>query len=100
MTPKKTACSLKLAKLRFILGNASESEATVEFGSTSYTAKPGCGAESPKDAVSATVDPGKYDVTIRVLGEDPHKESVDIKAGTTWGIIINPMRGYAIIQLY
>ena len=90
----------KKGKAHFVFGNASENEATVDFGKKSYTAKAGQGGKSPKDAINESIEPGEYDVTIKLPDEDPQTESITVKAGTAWGVIISPDGGYSVLQLY
>lgn len=87
-------------KARLILGNASADAVTVEMGEKSYSVKSGVGARDIKEAMRDAIEPGEYTVTIRIPGEDPQQETIEMKRGTSWGLVVLPTGGYTLKQLY
>ena len=77
-------------KGKLILGNASDHDVVITIGKTDYPVKAGVGAEDPTKAIKYDVPPGKYSITIKVPGESPQQESLQIETGTTWGVIVTP----------
>lgn len=87
-------------KGRLVLGNASDVAVVFTVGATNYPLKAGQGGKDQKDALNYSLAPGKYTVTLKVPGQAPETEKIDLTAGTTWGIIALPGGGCLPVQLY
>lgn len=87
-------------KGRIVLGNASTEAVVIAIGKKEYSLKAGQGEADPKDALNYSVAPGKYTLTIKFPGKPPQKETLEISAGTTWGLFVVPTGEYLTNQLY
>lgn len=87
-------------KARLILGNAHTKDIVIAIGESDYPVESGRGAKDPKTAINYTIPPGKYTFTIKIPGEAPQTETLDIAAGTAWGVLGLPTGGYFAQQLY
>jgi hypothetical protein len=62
--------------------------------------KAGRGGKDIKQALNYAVGPGKYSVVIKVPGQPPKTEQVNITEGSTWAIIALPTGGYLPMRMY
>jgi hypothetical protein len=87
-------------KARLVMGNAHSRNVVITIGKQDYPLRAGQGAEDPKTTLNYSVAPGKYDLIIKIPGEAPQSERLDITAGTTWGVVTLPTGGYMASRLY
>lgn len=87
-------------KARLILGNAHTRPVVITIVKRDYTLRPGQGGRDLKTALNYSVVAGKYPLTIKIPGEKPQSEEIDIVEGTAWGVIALPTGGYFAEQLY
>ncbi|MBI3469280.1 MAG: hypothetical protein HY000_40265 [Planctomycetes bacterium] len=87
-------------KARLVMGNAHSRDVVIAIGKQDYPLKAGRGAQDPKTALNYSIAPGKYVVTIKIPGEAPQTETLEIGADTAWGVIALPTGGYMASQLY
>lgn len=77
-------------KGRLVMANAHDQAVTITIGKKKYPLKAGQGMDDPKKALNYTVAPAKYTLSIKVAGQPAKTETVDITAGTTWGVVVLP----------
>jgi hypothetical protein len=87
-------------KGRIVLVNGHTQEVVIMIGKQRYPLKAGQGTTNPKSALNYTVAPGKYDLQIIPTGQAAKAESLEIAAGTTWGVIVLPGGDYLFNRLY
>jgi len=87
-------------KGRLFLANGHSVAVVFTIGKTDYPLKAGQGAKSPEQALNYSVSPGAYKVTVKIPGQTPKTERVEITAGSTWGIIVLPTGGYLPMRMY
>ncbi len=87
-------------KGRIVLINGHTQDAVIVIGKQRYPLKAGQGTTNLKSAVNYSVAPGKYDLQIIGSGQAPRGESLEIPAGTTWGVIVLPVGDYLFNRLY
>jgi hypothetical protein len=87
-------------KGRIVLANAHNVEVVFTIGTTDYPMKAGRGGKDIKQALNYAVGPGKYSVVIKVPGQPPKTEQVNITEGSTWAIIALPTGGYLPMRMY
>ncbi len=90
----------KPRQARLVLANAHSSPVVYTIGKTDYKLKPGQGADDPKTALNYSLSPGTYTISIKIPGEQPQTERLQLTADTTWGIIALPTGGYMPMQMY
>ena len=87
-------------KGRIVLVNGHTQDVVIMIGKQRYPLKAGQGTTNPKSALNYSVAPGKYDLQIIPAGQAPQAESLEIPAGTTWGVIVLPGGDYLFNRLY
>lgn len=87
-------------KGRLILANAHRVGVAFTIGNTDYPLRAGQGSKDFKTALNYSVGPGKYTIIIKIPGQRPKTEVVNISAGSTWAIIALPTGGHLPTQLY
>lgn len=87
-------------KGRIVLINGHTQDVVIMIGKQRYPLKAGQGTTNPKSALNYSVAPGKYDLQIIPAGQAPQAESLEIPAGTTWGVIVLPGGDYLFNRLY
>jgi len=87
-------------KARLILANALTVGVVYTIGRTDYPLRPGQGAKDYKQALNYSLAPGAYTVIVKIPGQRPQSEQLNLAEGTTWGIIATPTGGYLPLQLY
>lgn len=87
-------------KGRLVLANASTENIVIAIGKKDYPLKAGQGEANPKEALNYSVAPGKYKLTIKFPGKPPQTETVEIKAGTSWGVFAMPTGEAFIAPVY
>jgi len=87
-------------KGRLVLGNAHNVGVLYTIGKTDYPLKPGQGAKDFKQALNYSVAPATFTVVIKIPGQQPQSERIELTAGSTWAIIALPTGGYMPMQLY
>lgn len=87
-------------KARLVMANGHSRNVVITIGKQDYPLRAGQGAQDPKTALNYSIAPAKYVVTIKIPGEAPQTETLDIAAGTAWGVIALPTGGYMASQLY
>jgi len=87
-------------KGRIVLVNGHTQDVVIMIGKQRYPLKAGQGTTNPKSALNYSVAPGKYDLQIIPAGEAPKAESLEIPAGTTWGVMVLPGGDYLFNRLY
>ena len=87
-------------KGRIVLVNGHTQEVVIMIGKQRYPLKAGQAATNPKSALNYTVAPGKYELQIVPAGQAAKAESLEIAAGTTWGVIVLPDGDYLFSRLY
>ena len=87
-------------KGRIVLVNGHAQDVVIMIGKQRYPLKAGQGTTNPKSALNYTVAPGKYDLQVIASGQAPKAESLEIPAGTTWGVIVLPGGDYLFNRLY
>jgi hypothetical protein len=70
------------------------------IGKQRYPLKAGQGTTNPKAALNYSVAPGKYELQIIASGQAPKVESLEVNAGTTWGVLTLPGGDYLFNRLY
>jgi hypothetical protein len=87
-------------KGRLIIANAHNVPVVFTIGKTDYPMKAGAGAENFKDALNYSVSPGKYTIIIKIPGQRPKTERIEITEGSSWAVVAVPTGGYLSMQLY
>ena len=87
-------------KARMIMGNAHAEDVVISIGKNNYTVKAGQGAKDPAEGLNFSISPGTYTVTIKIPGEKPQTEKLEIAAGTAWGVIALPTGAYIADQIF
>lgn len=87
-------------KGRVILGNANNVPVVFTIGNASYSVKAGQGAKDYQQAVKQSLAPGTYTAVMKVQGQSPQSETIELAEGSTWGIIALPRGGCLPVQLY
>ena len=87
-------------KGRLIMANAHTVPVVFTIGKSNYSLNAGAGAENLKGARNYSVGPGKYIIHIKIPGQPQKTETIQIAAGTAWGVIAVPTGGYLAMQLY
>jgi len=87
-------------KARIVMANGHTRDVVIAIGKQDYPLKAGRGAQDPKTALNYSIAPGAYVITIKIPGEAPQTETLNITAGTTWGVLALPTGGYMASQLY
>jgi hypothetical protein len=77
-------------KFKLFIGNASESDVTVEVAGKSYSLKAGEGSEDPKQARKIDLAPGRHRITVKEKGGASDSEEIEGASGTAWGAIALP----------
>ncbi|MFO0428955.1 MAG: hypothetical protein ACK526_20485 [Planctomyces sp.] len=77
-------------KFKLFIGNASESDVTVEVAGKSYNLKAGEGSEDPKQARKIDLAPGRHRMTVKEKGGASDSEEIEGASGTAWGAIVLP----------
>lgn len=87
-------------KAKLILGNAHTQNVVITIGTYDYQLRAGEGGSDPKSAKNFTVAPGKYTFTLKIPGQAPETETIEISADGAWGILALPTGGFVADQLY
>ena len=87
-------------KGRIVLGNASDVAVAFTIGTASFALKAHQGEKDHKQAANQSLAPGAYNVILKVAGQQPQTEKIELAAGTTWGLIALPGGGCLSVQLY
>jgi hypothetical protein len=87
-------------KGRIVLVNGHSQDVVIMIGKQRYPLKAGQGTTDPKTALNYTVAPGKYELQIIAPGQAPKAESLEVAAGTTWGMFTLPGGDYLFNRLY
>jgi hypothetical protein len=87
-------------KGRVILGNANNVPVVFTIGNANYSLKAGQGAKDYQQAVKQSLAPGTYTAVVKVQGQAPQSETIELAEGATWGIIALPRAGCLPVQLY
>ena len=95
---EKSGLMPKPDKVTVLIGNASETDASVKVAGATLKASAGIGVKGP-DGPKVEVAPGKQTVTFSFKGGKPETETLDMKAGEIWGILVAP-GGALPMQLY
>lgn len=77
-------------KFKLFIGNASESDVTVEVAGKTITLKAGEGSEDPKQARKMDLAPGRHRITVKEKGGESDSEEIEGASGTAWGAIALP----------
>jgi hypothetical protein len=90
----------KPGQSKLMFGNIGESEATVSINNKAI--KVAAGAGGPRSPRPPMIDlpPGKYRYTLKVAGEPPRNDQIEISAGDTWGVMIAPSGKALALQMY
>lgn len=97
---KKDGVLPKAGQAKALLGNATEAEIVIMIDDVEYKLPIGVGSENPADAKKIDLKPGKHTIVIKVPGEKPQTEQVDIKPNTTWGFVAFGNEGYFAQRVY
>lgn len=90
----------KEGKAKLVLGNANEADVVIVIGAQEHKLAAGLGAKEPADAKKLDIEPGKHRIVVKVPGAEPDTQEIDVKAGTTWGVIAFPGGGAFVAQVY
>ncbi len=88
----------KAGKVTLLIGNAAEAEASVKAAGKTVKAAPGIGTKNP-DGPKLELEPGQQKIVFEFKGGKPESETLDVKAGEIWGILVAP-GGALPMQLY
>lgn len=83
-----------------LLGNADGQEVTIIINKNNYRIPAGTGAQDPKQSKRFDIQPGKYDIQIKLPDGKVQSETLTIGPNESWGIIATPGGGYFADQLY
>jgi hypothetical protein len=83
-----------------VLGNDSETAATVTINKRDYSIAAGAGAKDPKTGLNWDLAPGKYTVEVKLPGGEVQIEELTIGPDETWGVVVIPVSGFLAMQLY
>jgi hypothetical protein len=90
----------KPGQAKILLGNTTEAEVVVVIDEREYRIGAGVGSDGPAEAMKIDVKPGKYAIVIRVPGEDPQTETIDVEPDTTWGVVAFGDEAYFTDRVY
>lgn len=88
----------KPGKARIIVGNDTDTEATIKIGEVTIKVGPKEGNEEP-NGPTADIEPGTYTLTVLRDGEEPVEEEFIAEADQTWGCIVIPP-GPIVLPIY
>ncbi len=97
---KKDKVVPETGQAKVVFGNATEAEIVIAIDDTEYKISVGVGSHGPTDAKKIDIKPGKHTIVIKVPNENPQTEEVDVKPGTTWGIVAFGDGGYLADRIY
>lgn len=87
-------------KGRLVLANSHTKPIVYTIGKTNYPLKAGQGGKDFKRALNYSLAPGIYNVVVKIPGEQPQTERIELTAGSTWAVIALPTGGYLPMQMY
>lgn len=87
-------------KAKILLANSTDAEIVIMIDDTEHKIAAGLGGRDPADAKKIDLAPGKHKVVIKVPGEKPQSEEVEIKAGTAWAFVAFGNEGYLADRIY
>lgn len=85
---------------KVVFGNATEADIVIVISDTEHKIDVGVGRDGPANAKKIDIKPGKHTIVIKVPNENPQTEEVDVKPGTTWGIVAFGDEGYLADRIY
>ncbi len=85
---------------KVVLGNVTEADIVFTIDDAEHKIGAGIGSAGPEDAKKIDIEPGKHTIVIRVPGEKPRTEEVEIEPGTTWGFVALGDEGYIADRIY
>ena len=88
----------KAGQSRLLLGNAMPADAAITINNKTVKVAGGVGTKGP-DGPSLDLPPGKYPYSIKMPGGPAQRDSVEIGADETWGLLIGP-GGALPLQMY
>ncbi len=97
---KKNEVVPEAGQAKVVLGNAAEADIVIVIDDTEHKISVGVGSHGPADAEKIDIKPGKHTIVIKVPNENPQTEEVDVKPGTTWGIVAFGDEGYLADRIY
>lgn len=97
---KKEDVVPEAGQAKVLFGNATEADIVIVIDDTEHKIDVGVGSHGPADAKKIDIKPGKHTIVIKVPNEDPQTEEVDVKPGTTWGIVAFGDEGYLADRIY
>jgi hypothetical protein len=97
---KKDEIVPESGQAKMVFGNATEADIVIVIDDTEYKIGVGVGSNGPADAKKIDIKPGKHTIVIKVANENPLTEEVDVRPGTTWGIVAFGDKGYLADRIY
>jgi hypothetical protein len=88
----------KAGQSRLLLGNAMPADAAITINNKTVKVAGGVGTKGP-DGPSLDLPPGKYPYSIKMPDGPAQRDSVEIGADETWGLLIGP-GGALPLQMY
>jgi len=89
----------KPGQSKLMFGNMLDKEAVIVIDKRSVKIGAGVGASKEPNGPKLDLAPGKYRYTLRVAGQPPQSDDVEIGAGETWGLLVGP-GGVLALQAY
>jgi hypothetical protein len=87
-------------KGRLVLANARGDAVVYTIGKTNYPLPAGRGAKDFKSALNYSIPPGRYDIVVKIPGQQPKSEAINLTTDSCWAIIALPTGGYLPLRLY
>lgn len=97
---KKDGMVPKAGQAKIVLGNTTKADVVVAIDETEHKVGAGVGSDGPAEAKKIDVKPGKHMVVIKVPGEDPQTETIDVEPDTTWGVVAFGDEAYLTDRVY
>ena len=88
----------KPGQAKVLLGNITQTSATITINKQSYTVAAGVGAKAP-NGPTFDLAPGKYQFSIKLGSRALKGDEIDVGPDETWGIVVGPGGGLAL-QVY
>jgi hypothetical protein len=87
-------------KGRLVLANARGDAVVYTIGKTNYPLPAGRGAKDFKSALNYSIPAGRYDIVVKIPGQQPKSEAINLTTDSCWAIIALPTGGYLPLRLY
>jgi hypothetical protein len=86
-------------QVKLLLGNMGEIEAAISINAKTIKVAPGVGGPQTPNGPTLELPPGKYKVTVKIVGRPDRSSDLSVAADDSWGLMVTP-GGMMPIQMY